>query len=776
MEPRIASSFRVSIFTLGALLLSARPASAAQTPPAETTRHCTDENLLAGRPPSHWQDIQGNAALVTDGAVAPEGAEWNAPVGVVLATPAGSLTFDLGRPTPVAALFVQADANDTYKIEGSVDGTPGSFRLLADVDNVLERGHGLRSRAIQLPPEVVRYLRVGEGIGDGYFSLSEFAAYCRVPVPFPPQLRETQAPLATVAHQPWYRFAWWDNDASARVEMALAVLALALLGWGYVLQRRGRANHWRRLRDRLLMLVGALSFCAYWNFFAFHFGNYTHWHEAYHYYVGAKYFDELGFDRLYECTAVADAEEPALRRRVELRKITNLRTNVLGSTAEILADPTRCTRHFSPARWAEFRHDVAFFREKNGIRRWEDAQADHGYNATPVWTVLGSALANLSPAGERPLWLLTRIDPVFIVGMTLMIGWAFGWRTLCVALAVFATNNPSRFMWNGGAYLRWDWLFHMTAAVCLMKKGRPLFGGYLLGYAALLRVFPAFLFAGPLFLFAQQLLAQTTGRRWWQRLPPRELPRLVRDVDRGPRAVLLGGALAVATLVPISLAVTGGSETYRLFVANSKKHTSTPLTNYMGWRTVVSYREREAGRYLQSNRLEDPWKDWKEARLRTFAERRWLYVLGVLGCAALLYRAVRASEPWEAAALSAVLIAAIPELTGYYYAFIIVPALLWFRRTEVGLVLLAVTAATGFIDWAPTRHLPRQFPWTQIQMPTWLDEQSTLMSAVTLAGFAYILVRFGGATAGTIAARRSKVSRTTRSRFLESESAPDSRR
>src|SRR6185295_7055559 len=159
-----------------------------------------------------------------------------------------------------------------------------------------------------------------------------------------------------------------------------------------------------------------------------------HWHEAYHYYVGAKYFDELGFERLYECAAVADAEDPALRRRVELRKITNLRTNVLGGTAEILADPTRCTRHFSPARWQEFRQDIAFFRERNGVRRWEDAQTDHGYNATPVWTVIGSAAANLSPASDRQLWFLTRIDPLFIVGMVLVIGWAFGWRALCVTL------------------------------------------------------------------------------------------------------------------------------------------------------------------------------------------------------------------------------------------------------------------------------------------------------------------------------------------------------
>ena len=109
-----------------------------------------------------------------------------------------------------------------------------------------------------------------------------------------------------------------------------------------------------------------------------------------------------------------------------------------------------------------------------------------------------------------------------------------------------------------------------------------------------------------------------------------------------------------------------------------------------------------------TNRLEDPWKDWKDARLRTFHHRKWLYLVGVFGFAALLYRAVRGFAAWEAAALSALLIAVVPELTSYYYAFLIVLALLCAKRKQVGLALLAVTAATGFIDWAPTQFLPRQ--------------------------------------------------------------------
>ena len=837
------------------------PAPAARAQPAaplfsQADPPCDSGDLLAGKLPWQWQDLRGPLALLTDQAMAPEGAQWDAPVGVVLETAAASVTYDLGRPTEIGALLIQADANDVYQVQGSLDGAPGSFQLLIEADNVRDvLGHGLRTRALRLArPARVRFLRVGEATGDGAFSLSELAAYCRAPEPFPPVMRRVSAAAAPVAARPWYKLDWWGQDASARFQMGLALFALLLLGWAAWAERTGRepglpagAPRWiaglalaihliialavlfltdwlpawipilalylaveftllvswpqlrlatplrallrrRRLepvrvsrqhgrrrmpapvagaaavagagagalapaalvRRQLLLTVGILAFYAYWNFGAFHFSNYTHYHEAFHYYLGSKYFDELSYLRLYDCAVIAEAEHPELRRRVELRKITDLRTNLLGETTEVLAHPERCKQHFSPARWAAFRADTDYFRARLGVKRWEEALGDHGYNATPVWNITGSALANLAPASDTQLWWLTRVDPALVIAMLALIGWAYGWQGLCVALAVFGTNFPSRFTWNGGAYLRWDFLFAMTAGVCFVKKGRPLLGGYLVGAAALLRVFPGFLLLGPLMALAQQLIAQlrqqltqTRGLAWWRRVPVRALPHWFRTLDRSCLAVVMGAALAVATLVPISLATSGGAGGYRAFVDNSRKHLATPLTNYMGWRTVVTYREAEAGRHLHSDRLADPWADWKAARLRTFQDRRWLYAAGVAVFAALLWQAVRGREAWEATALGSLMIAVVPELTGYFYSFLIVPALLWTRRRAAGLALLAVAAVTSFIDWAPTRFLPPRWPWTRLQMPTWLDEQYTCMSVVTLAGFCWILYELG---------------------------------
>src|SRR5258708_835478 len=537
-------SGRVVFFSLALVVFGG---GAARGDEANFSPDCGTDNVLSRKLPVSRQDARGNLALVTDGSGAPEGAQWDSPVAIILDTGAGSVTYDLGQAVPLTSFVVQADANDTYKIFGSLDGTPQSFKPLAEIDIV--PGHGLRTRTAVINATPVRFVRIGEGLGDNFYSLSEFQAYCQTPSPFPPKWRIVDAPPARVTAAPWYKFTWWQNEVSARFEMILAALGAALIGWGVWLAKKGTPNLHKKLRDWLLIAVGALGFGAYWNFGSGHFGNYIHIWDTYHYYIGSKYFKEMSYDRLYDCVAIADAEDPSLRRRVELRKIMNLRTNFIGSTAEVLAHPEVCKDHFTPERWESLKRDLVFFRARHGVKRWEEAQTDHGFNATPVWNIVGRGLANTGPASLGEIVTLLLLDPAFALGMMGMIWWAFGWRTLCVALLVFGTNFPSRFYWTGGAYLRWDWLFYMVGGVCLLKKDRPILGGFFLAYSTLLRIFPGFLLVGPLMVLAQEY-------------------RRTRKLDRRYLNVVAGAALAVVTLVPLSLATSGGIDPYRHFLQN----------------------------------------------------------------------------------------------------------------------------------------------------------------------------------------------------------------
>lgn len=684
---------------------------------------CPPGNLLAGKKPVHWQDVPGDLSLVTNGEVTQEGAVWNARQAVILDSAVAALTYDLGAVMPVAAVHIQADANDVYPLLASLDGR--EWKPVGQLE-IAEGVHGLRSRSLNLGGVQMRFIRIAEPTGDNSYSVSEFQAFCQLPEPFPPPLKVVKAQAQKANER------WWNDDSSRQWEMILACLVLSLLWWGRILRQEGRPDAHKKLRDRLLMLTLVVSAATYVNFFSFHFGNFIHGWDTFHYYAGAKYFKELGYSRLYECIAVADAEDPKWRRRVELRKITNLRTNALETTKEILAHPEACTSHFTAERWAQFKYDIAYFRGRESPKRWDDTSTDHGYNATPVWNFAGSLLANTGPASKNQIFLLNMIDPIYYVGMIALSIWAFGWRVSAVALAVFATFFPNRFYWTGGAFLRWDWLFFTAATVCFLKKKYPLLAGLSLGYAALLRVFPGFMVVGPV---------AGLGVHLYQRRALFPLTSLTRFYLR----FFVGGILAVAILIPASFITSHGVSTYKEFVANSIKHKETPLTNYMGLRTVIAYRPSEPGRLMRDNSKTDPWAGWKQARLDGYRNARPLYLAIVLGFLVLITLASRKAEPWMAAAFGVAFIPVAVELTCYYYAFIIALAYLHEKNENVGIALLGLTALSEFISLSAARQflfrvLPRSMhSYIDYLSPTWIDEQYTYISAATVFVFGLIL-------------------------------------
>jgi hypothetical protein len=679
----------------------AGPASAGE-------ERCPGGNVLAGRRPVASPDVRHDTALVTDGRVPEEGAPWNGPLSVILDGPAASLTYDLGATIALRAIVVQADANDVYSVWGSLDGE--RFSVLGWVEAA--PGRGLWTRTLLLGGRPIRFLRFGEAVGDGAYSVSELQAFCDVGA-LPPALevvRDGSAPVPAVGP------AYWTDQRAMQSGFVLAVLGVVLLSWGARLDREGASAARRRWRDRALAAGGLVAVLVYFNFGAFHFPSFVHYWDTFHYYVGAKYFRELSYQGLYECVAVAEAADPTRRRRVELRKMTDLRTNELRTTEEALAHPDRCRSRFAPDRWEEFTRDVDFFRAHLPPGLWDMAMADHGFNATPVWTIAGAAIASRVPATERSVLLLALLDEAYFAGMLAVVGWAFGWRVLAVGLLVFATNFPSRFGWTGGAFLRWDWLFFLVASVCCLRKGRSLLGGLALGYATLLRVFPGVALLGPLLAFA--LAARAHG--------------LMSEATRPYRRFALGVLLAGAALVPASLWSAGGlaegTRVYAAFLDNSVKHVQTPLANYMGLRTVVAYRPSEVARHLRDDRLFAPWKRWSESRREAFRHALPVYVAVALGYVILLGLAVRRGAPWMSLSLGSTLIAVGPELTCYYYSFILAVALLHARRDAVGPLLLGVTALSQAMA------LPPIHGWL-----IWPDELYTFVSAATLAAFAVIL-------------------------------------
>ena len=99
----------------------------------------------------------------------------------------------------------------------------------------------------------------------------------------------------------------WPRQVGA-VKAAVAsaaALLLALSGW---LERRGRGESRLRARNAGLALLAVLGVACWTNLFQFNYPGFGHPSDTFHHYLGAKYFPELRYTRLYACVAVADAE------------------------------------------------------------------------------------------------------------------------------------------------------------------------------------------------------------------------------------------------------------------------------------------------------------------------------------------------------------------------------------------------------------------------------------------------------------------------------------
>jgi hypothetical protein len=640
---------------------------------AASASPCPSGNLIMraritapGATPTHHR--------LRDGWLAMEGADWQSPYALPFPDRQSSILFDLGAPRDVRYLVLQGDNNDLYPVEGSEDGV--AYRPLWTAPDVPEQG--LRTRWTELPKaKRVRHLRVQARAGDGYFSISEFRAFCVKPKPWPPELK-------TPPRRPGLLglWDWLDNDKMVQIKGATAALATLLFALAMFLRWWGRPRKFALARDLTLAFLGLFSLASWWNLGHFHFNHYIHIWEHYHYYMGAKYGPELRYARLYECTAAADLED-GLRSRVQKRKMRDLGVdNELHSSDAIIADPKRCTSHFTPARWHEFRKDIRFFRGRFSRDRWDQSQTDHGYNGTPVWAIAGKLITDYG--GElnwKKIEGIAAVDSILLGLMWLVAWWAFGWRATCVALVWWGTNFPARFYWNGGSFLRYDWIVWLVVGLCLLRKDKPFFAGIALTYATLLRVFPGFVVAT---------------------LVLKALARMVRErrfvLSREHQSFALGCIVALGTLIPASSWATGGLDAWGEFAHNSQKHLKTALTNNMGLKTVLGFDWTTRARMMRNDKLEDPFGEWKDAR-GYFYEKREPLLIGLLILFCLMLARAADREPsWAAACLGTGLIALAAELTCYYYGFLLGYGLLWGRRMLPGLAMTLLAALTCWIS------------------------------------------------------------------------------
>jgi hypothetical protein len=512
---------------------------------------------------------------------------------------------------------------------------------------------------------------------------------------------------------------WVSNKALGWSKAALALGAawLSVQEGARLVAKKPMRACWSK---GVAVALSVVALGAYFRYGDYGYFDFYHRHEFFHYYLGPKYGRELGYERIYQCAAVAQAES-GQANEVKVRKMMDLVNDVLVPAKTALEHPEDCRDRFTRERWASFKSDVQFFRSVTNLETWNGIQGDHGYNPPPVWTAMGRFWSALAPPSAGYFKFLACFDLVLFAGVFRAIYWAFGWRVFAVAAIYFGTQLPAEFLWTGGAFLRQDWLFFLVLSACLLRKRHYVLAGGAFAYSTLLRVFPGVFLAG---------FAVVIGAHLWKhrRLAPHH------------GRLLLGGIAGTAILVSISVAVTGPGA-YVDFYKHIQVHKHTPLTNNMGLETVLSQSYDGRMALLTDPKAMDPCLRWEEHRRARLCAFRPLQAVMVLALGVLFIAVVRRVKLlWVAQALGLPLVIAVVELTCYYYSMFLLAALLSRHRRGVEQWILCVAGASQLL--AMNRFLA-----------AWYDDHYTAQSVLYCVFATSLLAAFW---------RRAKVPRDAR--------------
>ncbi|MCO4770444.1 MAG: DUF2029 domain-containing protein [Deltaproteobacteria bacterium] len=241
----------------------------------------------------------------------------------------------------------------------------------------------------------------------------------------------------------------------------------------------------------------------------------VHGWNWYHYWVGSKYHEEVGYFDMYSQTIAAWREMKADTAKVSSSR--NLRTYKMKRVWEGKVPWVR-NQLWTDARWAEFKSDLRKLRKKQSYKKWNDCVKDRGYNASPAWNTPASWLTNALDVGKSShIRFAKSIDMGLILGLALLLPLAFGpTRSItAVFISLLVANNTTRFH---GSFVQYDWIVLVLGSAALISKKKHGWGGFLLGVATAVRIFPLVFFAA---MVARAVLDLLLTRR----LPP-WLPRL----------------------------------------------------------------------------------------------------------------------------------------------------------------------------------------------------------------------------------------------------------
>ncbi|MFH1729420.1 MAG: hypothetical protein ABIA04_13505 [Pseudomonadota bacterium] len=215
--------------------------------------------------------------------------------------------------------------------------------------------------------------------------------------------------------------------------------------------------------------------------------HYIHRWDMYHTVIGSKYFNELGYTKLYECTLFYN--EKTLHFFTPPARARNLLTLNYETTKKLLKK-SNCNSIFSQERQKEFINDLKTFNDITYPEFWKEIFLDKGYNGSPFYTFLISNITNVVPISYNSLLALSCIDIVLVLIAFTFVLWAFGYKMALLSFIFFTLNFPNRYVHMGASILRFDYIAYTIIALCLYRKNKFKTSAFLLALASVIRMFP----------------------------------------------------------------------------------------------------------------------------------------------------------------------------------------------------------------------------------------------------------------------------------------------
>jgi hypothetical protein len=406
---------------------------------------------------------------------------------------------------------------------------------------------------------------------------------------------------------------------------AVLIAILLWLGWLLLQARFGIV---KKNSTWILLVLAAFSLAAHANFLRYQRGlDRRQSVDFYVYYMGPKYFPELGHLGLYDAHTIADYEDDfrAYRPMVPVRSLGD---NLLVRKDSIVERKDEIVSWFTPPRWQEFKADIDVFRADYIFDRRDSRWAqDHGYNGTPLTTAInGTLLRQPFLSTERFVQLMSWADLLLVIGVGATIAHLLGAQWGLLFVIAFGANPLNDYITVGGSYLRYLHFASLALGIVALRKGRGATAGLLFAVSTHLRVFAV--------LFASALLLSDLLR------PERR--RLLLERRRFYLSFAAAGLLLLAgTSV---LRVPGEQNVWVGFAKNTLLHSKTYAFNALGLKYPFMYSDETNYEVLGRRTKPIDWRVEVAARLSRNAVGYRLAAAALITLSILYLRRVRRGE------------------------------------------------------------------------------------------------------------------------------------